>query len=425
MSAKNHNTCSLNRRAVVVVLILSLSVFTPNSMASDHADPISVRLFGRAESNLTGLFVFEQNEKLVLVLAARPGLTNSEVDLSQLSFQIHVDIDSRISYATLPKNDEGRTFRYGGWVRDPENISEDLTLEFRFPHAEKQNPFSAVDAGDPIYVYPIVRTNHPKLDATKIESSLRSWVGLRDDPFILHGFSKTNVLAMVVEIPYEVLGDCDDFLVWGSSQSSGKQVDHVGRSLRTMLPRFDFLNQLHPKDHVNAIKRKHESPDVVSDLMSTFGSPFFGIRHYDFEPDVVIFSRKRWLDTSGSMPVGINDYSISSFPNGRRLTDDVAFLMCERGDCLLFEISTADAHADHEVRPAKNGKDFLDEFPYLAAPNDSPPAPEVPRLRSRTKIILGLSVALVFAIFALPWWLLLRSTRKLRRVAARLQSLHA
>lgn len=411
--------------ARVVALLIVIELFLPASqmMASDHADPIRVRFFGRPESNLTGLFVFEQNDRLVIALCARPGLAKSVVDLAPFEFCINIDVDSQVSFADRPENDQGRTNRYGGHIQRPETISEDVQILFRFQSTDEDNPFEKVKFGYPIDVRPTLRVPGNHVEVEKLERELRSWVGLRDDPFILHGFSTTNVVAMVVELPFEMLGGNDTILVWGTSRRFGKQIDHVGRSLRTMLPRFDFLNQLHPRDHVREIRSRHEQPGVAQDVLSYVASPVFGIRHYDPEPDVVIFSRDRWrhrlrAENAGS-PVEING-SVVAFSNGRRLTDDVAWLMCQQGDCLLFEVSTADAHADHAPRPTTNGSPFLDEFPYLAAPNEHPNAAEQPSLRVRTIVILSLLVGAVLLLVAAPWWLWFSTRRRLHRVQDRL-----
>jgi hypothetical protein len=399
-------------------LAISLALFAFDgkaTFASDHADPIRLRFFGQPESNLTGLFAFEHKGKLVLALCARPGLADKNVDVSKLTFRIHIDTDIPIHFSNRTTDDEGRTFRYGGYVTHPENIKEDLSIEFRFEDLGKKNPFFSAGFGAPIHINPRVTTaTDTKIDKAAIQKAMSSWVGLRDDPFILHGFSKTNVIGMVVELPFKALNTSGNFLIWGTCHQNGKQVDHVGRSLRTMLPRFDFLNKLHPSQHVNAIRAKHEKPDVVQDLMSTIASPFFGIRHYDFEPDVMYFSRNRWQEQNGTDSPNINDYTSVAFPNGRRLTDDVALLMCQRGDCLLFEVSTAEAHADDEVRPTTNGpKQFLDRLPYLAAPHREPEVQEVPALKTRTKIILSIAAVSVFGVVVLPWWLLSRTRKKL------------
>ena len=390
--------------------------------ASDHADPIIVRFLGRPESNLTGLFAFEAKDKLVVALCARPGLADTLVDLKPLTFNIHIDTDSRISFHKKQLDDEGRTYRYGGWIHEPDNISEDLSIQFRFDSFRK-NPFEKVRFGDAISITPKLKTsfddNRKKKQA--FEQQLRTWVGLRDDPFILHGFSTTNVVAMVVEIPFEFLGDNREILIWGTAEKYGKPIDHVGRTLRTMLPRFDFLNTLHPKDHVKAIRERHEAPGVAQDLMRYFAGPFFGIRHYDFEPDVVVFSQARWHAHAADRKkkpneIDINDYDMVAFPNGRRLTDDVALLMRDRGDALLYEVSTAEAHADHKLRPTQNGSDYLSEFPYLAPPNENPTVPEMPHLRWRTIFVLALVGLAVLSFFALPWILYWRARKKIRRL---------
>lgn len=418
-----------NRRleGLIVLLLSCAALVMPRlASASDHADPIMIRFLGRPESNLTGLFAFEQGGKLVVALCARPGLAREQVELDPFQFTIHLDVNPEIRFSKKRSRDEGRTFRYGGWITKPEEIQEEIKIEFRFDQRGRLNPFAAARFGEPIDIKPtlVLSDSAKKLGISEknLGSQIRSWVGLRDDPFILHGFSKTNVVAMVVEIPFEALGGCENLLVWGTSSKYGTPVDHVGRSLRTMLPRFDFLNGLHPSKHVAAIQSRHENPGVVQDVMSYVASPFFGIRHYDFEPDVLIFSPSRW-QSQASADVAINDYEVVAFPNGRRLTDDVAKLMCERGDCLLFEVSTADAHADHELRPNRNGSQFLESFPYLAPPNKNAVAPPEPSLKTRTWIILVL-IALVFIAFiSFPWILWWMTRKRLHRLQDQIQLL--
>ena len=69
--------------------------------------------------------------------------------------------------------------------------------------------------------------------------------------------------------------------------------------------------------------------------------PLFAIRHYDYVPDVMIFTQQ--------YPVG--------FPNGRKLTDDVAVLTCDQGDCPLIENSFIDS--TQWPRATVNDKPFL------------------------------------------------------------------
>ena len=397
-----------------------------HAVASDHADPVKVRFLGQPKSNLSGLFVFEHRNKLVIALCAQPGIVdNDSVDLRPLVYSIHIDCDAQIGFEDptdinyeFNENQE-RTFRYGGWVENPENIKEDIVVQFSFENLGNVNPFAKKKAGEQIAVRPNVKVGGEKLDHQKLSKTIEenSWVGLRDDPFILQGFSNSNVVAFVIEIPLDQLGDNDGILVWGTATQHGKQVDHVGRSLRTMLPRLDFINKLHPSEHVKAIKQRHTNPGVVQNLKTYAASPIFGIRHYDMEPDVVIFTPSRWKTKVKDKPIPINeDEPTIAFPNGRRLTDDVAKLMSLRGDSLLWEVSIADAHADHKIRPSENGKPFLEEMPYLAAPNPNPSVTPTPELRSKTIAVLIASALGVVLLLVTPWVLYLFTRRKLIRL---------
>ena len=76
--------------------------------------------------------------------------------------------------------------------------------------------------------------------------------------------------------------------------------------------------------------------------------PLFKIRPYDLFPDVMIYTKQ---------------YKVG-FPNGRFLTDDVAKLTCDEGDCALVEGAYIDS--PKWPRATVNDKPFLAEFPYLA-----------------------------------------------------------
>ena len=148
----------------------------------------------------------------------------------------------------------------------------------------------------------------------------------------------------------------------------GVQIDHVGRSNRSQQGRFDFLNTLPPSKHVEAIKAHNQTRARIEKfLMECFPplvnafQPLFKIRPYDYFPDVMIYTQQ---------------YAIG-FPNGRKLTDDVALLTCEEGDCPLVEGSYIDS--PQWPRATVNDKPFLSKFPYLAEPWPSaPPVPPPP-----------------------------------------------
>ena len=198
---------------------------------------------------------------------------------------------------------------------------------------------------------------------------------------------------MAVSIPFASFpGNQQDWLLWGTTTkvSNGKLIDHVGRSNRTQLGRLDFLNTLHPSQHVAAIDKKHKQghqlQSGLSHLMGHF-LPVGGVsglftyvlqvRRYDNRPDVMIFTTRR--------PAG--------FPNGRRLEDDVAGLTCAQGDCVLQEVAYVEGHWP---RATKNDKEFTDQFPYLAAP--WPNAPEKRKV-DRCALIFWLVVLVILGLW--------------------------
>jgi hypothetical protein len=138
--------------------------------------------------------------------------------------------------------------RYGGTIMNPQGISPDATIEFRLND----------DA----------TLKEKSLQGLKNPEAIRLYTGVRDDPFIFPRFFGTNIIAAVFSIPMTSFPEGQqDFLVWGTSSKDGKQIDHVGRSLRTMLPRFDALNTLPPGQHVEAIKAMHENPGILQDFL--------------------------------------------------------------------------------------------------------------------------------------------------------------
>jgi hypothetical protein len=136
---------------------------------------------------------------------------------------------------------------------------------------------------------------------------------------------------MVLSIPFSSFPkDQRDWILWGTSTriKDGIQIDHVGRSNRSQQGRFDFLNTLPPSQHVAAIKAHNQTRMRIETTLMEYWpplvnayQPLFKIRPYDDFPDVMIYT---------------NQYPIG-FPNGRKLTDDVAALTCDQGDCALVE----------------------------------------------------------------------------------------
>jgi hypothetical protein len=313
------------------------------------------------------LFAFQRDDQFVVILGVRRALTQpAPFELEPYTYKIHMDLSSAVSF-----DSQEDLARYGGTVVKPETIRPDVTIEIRLDNEAtlREKSFRGLTGVD----------------------GIRLWTGVRDDPFIFPRFFGTNIVAIVLSIPISSFPEGqEDWLIWANSHREGKQIDHVGRSNRTMLPRLDFLNTLPPNEHVAALNGRHDDPGLIQDVARNEIMPLFALRQYDFAPDVMIFTTR--------FPAG--------FPNGRLLTDDVAKLTCEQGDCLLWELSFADSET--WPRQTTNDKPFLDEFPYLAEPwPDRDPSP-MPGLTTRNSITLAvLSVLLLLALLA-PWVLYIR-----------------
>lgn len=369
------------RTLLVPAVALALTaVLVPAAVrGSDHADPLFA---GRLEPGLTGLFVFPDGDRMVVILATHRGLTAPPpYELARYEYAVHMDLHSRVTYS-----DAADRTQYGGTVVDPSGISPDVTLRFRFDDEANLVEHS--------------------FEGLRSDAGVRMWGGVRDDPFILPTFFGTNVVAMVTSIPFSAFPDGQqDWLAWGTSSEDGDQVDHVGRSSRTQLGRFDFLNTLPPSEHVPAIRRAHDKQERITKLLTRIFPPgggqydrLFGIRHYDFEPDVLIFTTR--------LPPG--------YPNGRQLPDDVALLTCLAGDCVLLETSIT--ASDAWPRETTNDKDFSPEFPYLAEPWP-PKAEEVATAGGCLGLVITVTVLLLLAVIV-AFVLLVRCCRKSRRPAA-------
>lgn len=279
--------------------------------ASDHADPID--LFNRKplEGGITDLFFFPRTDeggvkRMELILCVRRALTQTgSLMLEPYTYTVFMDLNSAVTF----DNDE-QLKRYGGTVSLPANIDGKVKIKIRLTDKAE------LVGGRPEFEGFIGST-----DAARIPVK----TGVFDDPFIFPTFFGTNVVGMVIGIPLDAFpANQHDFILWAASSRDGKQIDHVGRSLRTQNPRFDFLNTLPPSQHIAAIKAERAQPSLMRDIFLKFNfQSTFAFRDWDEVPDVMIYTDRR--------PVG--------FPNGRKLTDDVAELLATYGDTLLKEIS--------------------------------------------------------------------------------------
>ncbi|HEX4607139.1 MAG TPA: hypothetical protein VH092_02955 [Urbifossiella sp.] len=427
-------------RTAALAAALGLAVALPAGPAagSDHADPADpLRNKDDDDRGLTGLFAFPvsadgkrvddpaKGDSLVLIVCVNRLLAKPPPYPGLDTFTITVSVDGRSSVRvnypkdrTRPAPEERDTLRYGGVVDAPERIGATFEIAVRlkndlagFGPENITHRAVRVDRGDGLKT----------LDEDEARRAVTRWgAGVRDDPFVFPMFFGTNVIAVAVRVPYASLPQSSPgrtYLLWATTHQNraqpdqlGVQTDHVGRSQRTQLPRFDLLNTLHPSKHVEAIKTAKANPPLKDDVLGYLFPPLFRYRSFDEQPDVMVVSREN--------PIG--------YPNGRRLEDDIALLACEQGDCQLYEMSFAKpaspaSEKDSRYvggRPTANDKEFLPEWPYLAEPwqdpHFNPPAGLTPLNQMKlTALVLG-----VVAAFLLPWGLLFWTYRRLRRVRA-------
>lgn len=349
-------------------LTLALTLSPTALHASDHADPIVAE---EPEANITGLLFFPKDDQLVLVLNVRRALTDpGPYDLEPYVYNVYMDLHSRVTY-----DDEAYRTRYGGTVVDPEAIRPDVTIQLHLKDDATLRESSIVGLTDP--------------------DRIRLWTGVRDDPFIFPRFFRRNVISMVLSIPIASFPEGQqDWILWGTVTRAGaadtELLDHVGRSNRTQQGRFGFLNKLPPDRHVAAIMKESETTTRIDDQLKRFNATMglenlfhyvLQLRSYDFAPDVMIFTSR--------FPPG--------FPNGRRLTDDVAALTCATGDCVLQEVSFIEGGWP---RATTNDKPFLDDFPYLAEP-----WPETPATPAKVWPLWPFVLAVLLLIVLLQWLL--------------------
>jgi hypothetical protein len=286
--------------------------------------------------------------------------------LSPYEYVVNIDLTTPVTF----DSDEDRA-RYGGTVATPDKIHPDVTFTIHLNDDTTLKSMNVKGLKDP--------------------DRIRVYTGVRDDPFVFPRFFKVNVISMVMSIPKDAFpAGQQDFLLWGTTSKDGVEFDHVGRSIRTQLPRFFWINTSPPSEHVKILMEKKETIDkvynflkgnkewyskAVADLLQTS----FQIRKYDLVPDVMVYTNR--------FPAG--------YPNGRLLTDDVVAQTCGFGDCLLQDISFIEGNWP---RATVSDKPFLDEWPYLAEP-----WPEKPEPPASTNSILPYLIGLVLLIMIVSW----------------------
>ncbi len=340
--------------------------------ASDHADPVNLT---DPEANITGLFFYPDGEDMILILNVRRSLRKPKpYNLSDYLYQVHMDFTTPV---TFDKPDD--LARYGGTIATPRLLHDDATISIRL--------------NDDTSIKEVTSTG------INIPNAVR-YSGVRDDPFVFPRFFKQNVISMALRVPKAAFpAGQRDFILWATTSEKGRRIDHVGRSLRSQLPRFGFLNDLEPKDQVAALlKRKaflddtytffHQKREYWSKAIADLLQFTFQLRKYDAQPDVMIYSAQ--------FPPG--------FPNGRKLEDDVVAQVCAAGDCLLQELSFIEGGWKRDV---VNDKTFLTSFPYVAEQWPDQAEPPQPTASIWPYVIL------IVVVLAIVLWALVEIVRRL------------
>jgi hypothetical protein len=371
--------------------------------ASDHADPMSLYVFKvqqSAEANITDLHAFVVDKEGKLVTEGDPTVTGDQLIISlcmrrsllpqQISalnlkgyqFRVHLDVDPPVRFFDEHKTRDGKVYAeelekltgaargnlvslhesdrtmqalYGGIITQPDGIAEEGLIEFELDlvknDAEPEQSEAIITKtrfeGIPGKVNIVTKGGNEFQPGL-----INVQAGIFDDPFIFPRFFRRNVVGVVTSIPLSSLPPSARhraILLWATThKEKGEQIDHVGRSLRTQLPRFGYLNEKHPSEHVKAITQVHDRPSVMEDILATFLSPLEAHRHYDSVPDVMVYDLRK----------------PAKFPNGRALDDDVAATLADAGETLLLELSYAESR--QSPRATTNDKQFMAQFPYLA-----------------------------------------------------------
>jgi len=358
----------------ILSLVFALFFFPFASYASDHADPFTIDPDEQA-ANLTGLFFFPEGDQMIAILDVRRSLTAAPpYILDPFEFTINMDTHTKVTF----DNAEDRA-RYGGTIVNPDGIQPDISIKIRLNND--------------------VTVKEKTFNGLKNQENIRLYTGVRDDPFIFPRFFNVNVITMVLSIPRSSFSETQkNWLLWATSKriEDGKQFDHVGRSNRTQLGRFEILNTLPPSEHVAAIKKAAESADKIQKFLQACLPPLANlnqlsglvIRHYDYVPDVMIYTNQ----------------FVPGFPNGRRLTDDVALLTCNQGDCPLQENAFIDTK--QWPRATVNDKPLLTAFPYLAEPWPARPQNPTPSCWPYIMkyIVIPVVIILALVIGLIVWW---------------------
>lgn len=199
---------------------------------------------------------------------------------------------------------------------------------------------------------------------------VKTFAGLRDDPFIRTTATGKNIAAMALEMPQSLFthGRQKVLISWAASgydAISGHFSDVAGGSFISMFePEKNLINTLHPSQHVAALEAAAQlSPPVLLPCQTPYQN---GIVVAPFNTDCS--ESERMLK---SPDVAIFDTTKpQSYPNGRALTDDVVDLIAPydpRVNGLLYNPTNGE-NVNGSTSPTVNDVPLSDTFPYFGLP---------------------------------------------------------
>ena len=273
----------LPRQTIVLATLLAFFLMAPiGALASDHADPTDLT---DPNANITDLFFFPKGDQYILIFNVRRALTASQpYDLAPYEYRVNFDLTTPTTFDSA----EDRA-RYGGTITTPDRLHPDATITVRLNNDTTLKSIT--------------------VNGLKNTEKIRTYTGVRDDPFIFPRFFKVNVIAMVMSLPKDAfpVGQ-HDFMLWGTASKDGAELDHVGRSIRTQLPRFGIINTTPPGDQLKTPHGEQgKSRQTLQLLQGKQGVVLEGGRRSDpaHIPDPQIRSGARRDDLHRSFPGGL------------------------------------------------------------------------------------------------------------------------
>lgn len=344
--------------------ITAAAALAGTALAADHREAPLIREDGTAD--IADVYAFlspDDPDRLVLVMTVNPFSVPSENNTYFFSPNVRYSFLIDCTGDATP--DSSIRFTFSDPAMGPQEVTVKVSGVPEFS-GDATRGTVAPDPIDPIIV--------------EGPQDILAFAGQRDDPFFfdLVGFNRflagtggfdgtdafegENVSAIVVELPADLVADgCAALQIWGTTE----------RRLITL--RRSFAGQL--EVHVGPFQQveRMANPAVSTALIPLALKDFFNIGRpqddaADFAADIVASLQSLGTDdaniailASVAVPDTLKldlDAPIG-YPNGRDLDDDVI-------DTLLFFIFNQTPVSD---MVDANDRDFLDVFPYLAAPH--------------------------------------------------------